>query len=203
MAAQARASSSFCSGSIMRLRINCAPMITTNPGRPQPSEHAAYFSRYIDLVPEDDIVAAVQAQGEELASVLAGIGEEKAAFRYAPEKWSIKQVVGHVTDTERIFNYRLLAIARGEAKPLPGFDENDYMRHASFDEQPFSEVVAGLADTRRATLSLLRGLSSEAWTRKGVANENPTTPRAIAYMIAGHARHHLRVLRERYLTSLS
>ena len=174
-------------------------MITTNPGRPQPSEHAAYFSRYIDLVPEDDILAAVEAQGKEMASLLAGIGEEKSAFRYAPEKWSIKQLLGHVTDTERIFGYRLLAIARGEAKSLPGFDENDYVRNASFDEQPFAELVAGFANVRQATLSLLRGLSAEAWTRNGKANDNPTTPRAIAYMIAGHARHHLRVLRERYL----
>src|SRR5205085_4847084 len=106
-------------------------------------------------------------------------GEEKAAFRYAPEKWSIKQVVGHITDAERVFEYRLLCIARGETQSLPGFDENDYMRNANFDELPFAELVEGLAAARRATLSLVRGLSEEAWTRAGIANQNKTSVRAL------------------------
>lgn len=173
--------------------------MTTIAGRPQTNEHAPYFSRYIDLVPEDDVAGAIEAQGRETAALLAKVSEEKAAFRYSPEKWSIKQVVGHVTDAERVFAYRLMSIARGESQSLPGFDENDYVRNANFDEIPFAELVEGLAATRRATLALVRGLSPEAWTRAGTANEKPTTVRAVAYTLLGHERHHLRVLRERYL----
>jgi hypothetical protein len=175
--------------------------MSTNPGRPQPAEHAPYFSRYIDLVPEEDVIAVIDAQGRETAALLSLVGEEKASFRYAPEKWSIKQVLGHVTDTERIFSYRLLAIARGESKSLPGFDEKDYVRNANFDGRPLSELIDAYSAVRRSTLALLRGLPDESWTRAGTANDNPTSVRAIAYMIAGHERHHLRVLRERYLNA--
>jgi len=173
----------------------------SNPGRPQPGEHAPYFSRYIDLVPEEAVVAALEAQGREIAALLSPLGEEKASFRYAPEKWSVKQVLGHVTDAERIFDYRLLSIARGETKSLPGFDENDYMRGANFDQRSFADLLDDFDATRRATLTLLRGLADEAWTRSGTANENKTSVRAIAYMVAGHARHHLGVLRSRYLAA--
>lgn len=171
----------------------------SNPGRPQAGEHAPYFSRYIDLVPEEDVIGAIEAQGRELTALLSPLGEEKAAFRYAPEKWSVKQVLGHVTDAERIFDYRLLSIARGETKPLPGFDENDYMRGANFDQRSFADLLDDFDATRRSTITLLRGLSDDAWTRAGTANENNTSVRAIAYMVAGHARHHLGVLRSRYL----
>jgi uncharacterized damage-inducible protein DinB len=171
----------------------------SNPGRPQPGEHAPYFSRYIDLVPEEDIIGTIEAQGREMAALLSPLGEEKAAFRYAPEKWSVKQVLGHVTDAERIFDYRLLSIARGETKSLPGFDENDYMRGANFDQRSFADLLDDFDATRRATLTLLRGLSDEAWTRSGMANDNKTSARAVAYTVAGHARHHLGVLRSRYL----
>ena len=167
--------------------------------RPQADEHAPYFSRYIDLVPEEELIPAFEAQTRENAALLAGVGEEKAAFRYAPEKWSIKQVVGHVTDAERVFDYRLLAIARGEQQSLPGFDENDYMRFANFDDRPFADLLDELAAVRRATLLMLRGLSAEAWTRIGTANNARISVRAVAYTLAGLERHHVRVLKERYL----
>src|SRR5947199_1339298 len=109
--------------------------------KPQPNDYAPYFQHYIDLVPEDDIAAAMESQGRDTAALLAGISEEKAAFRYAPDKWSIKQVVGHVTDAERVFAYRLMCIARGESKSLPGFDENEYVREADFDAVPFAQLV--------------------------------------------------------------
>ena len=173
--------------------------MTIKPGRPQPDEHAPYFSRYIELVPEEDIAGAMEAQGRETAALLANVSEEKAAFRYAPDKWSIKQLVGHVTDGERVFAYRLMCIARGESKSLPGFEENDYARSGGFDQRPFAELVDALAATRRATVALVRGVPAEAWTRVGTANDNKTSARAIAYMIVGHERHHLQVLRERYL----
>jgi hypothetical protein len=175
--------------------------MTTMPGRPETAEHAPYFSRYIDLVPEDDIVAAVETQGRETAALLSSLGEEKAAFRYEPDKWSVKQLVGHVTDAERVFAYRVMSIARGEEQSLPGFDEKDYVRNANFDDRSFADLVDDLAATRRATLALLRGLSDEAWTRTGTANQKPTSVRAVAYTLLGHERHHLNVLRERYLTA--
>jgi hypothetical protein len=175
--------------------------MTTIPGRPQTTEHAPYFSRYIDLVPEDDIVGAIESQGSGTAALLAGVSEEKASFRYAPEKWSMKQVVGHVTDAERVFAYRVMCLARGETASLPGFDENDYVRNANFDQRSFAELVEDLAATRRATLALLRGLSAEAWTRVGTANEKQTSVRAVAYTLLGHERHHVRVLKERYLNA--
>jgi len=171
--------------------------------RPQANEHHPYFSRYIDLVPEEDIVGAMEAQARDTAALLAGVGEEKAAFRYAPKKWSVKQVVGHVTDAERVFGYRLLAIARGETQSLPSFDEGDYMRAANFDDRPFADLVDELAAVRHATLLMLRGLSDEAWTRIGTANNAATSARAVAYTLLGHERHHVKVLRERYLASSS
>src|ERR1041385_5080328 len=113
--------------------------------RPQANEYAPYFDRYISLVSEDDLVGAMERQTKETAAQLASISEEKSTFRYAPEKWSIKQLVGHITDSERVFAYRLLCIARGETQSLPGFDENDYMRGSNFDALPFAELVDGLA----------------------------------------------------------
>src|SRR2546423_639753 len=108
--------------------------------RPESSEHASYFARYIDLVPETDVVAALEKQGHETQQLIASLGEEKAAYRYAPEKWSIKGVLGHVADSEKIFGYRLLAIARGESNPLPGYDENDYAKNAHFDSWPLGDL---------------------------------------------------------------
>lgn len=166
--------------------------------RPGPDEYAGFFARYVDSVPDGDIVSQLESQGSATQQLLASIGEERAAYRYAPDKWSIKQVVGHITDSERVFAYRLLAIARGEAQSLPGFDENEYMANVNFDKQTLAELAEGLAATRRATLALVRGLDDEAWTRRGVANNNPVTVRAMAWVTAGHERHHLNVLRERY-----
>ncbi len=171
----------------------------SNPGRPESTEHSPYLSRYIDLVPEEDVVGAVEWQGRETAALLARLSEEKAAFRYAPEKWSVKQVIGHVTDAERVFAYRLMSIARGETRLLAGFDEQEYVRHANFDDRSLADLVDDLVAMRRSTVILLRGLADDTWTRVGTANENRISVRALAYTIVGHERHHLKVLRERYL----
>jgi len=167
--------------------------------KPEANEYAPYYGRYIDLVLEEEMVGAAERQESETAALLAGIGEEKGAYRYAPDKWSIKEVVGHVTDAERVFAYRVMAIARGEQQPLPGFDEKEWMRYAGFDARPFADVVEDLTATRRATLALLRSLPADAWTRTGTASGNPVSARAVAYTLLGHERHHVRVLRERYL----
>lgn len=167
--------------------------------RPAPSEHNPYYTRYIDRVPETDIIAVLEAQAGDTERLLVSIGEEKSLQRYEPGKWSIREVVGHVSDAERLFAYRALAFARGEAKPLPGFDENEYVVQGQFDAVPFGQLVDALKVTRASTLALFRTISAEAWDRVGIANNDPISVRALAFVIAGHERHHLAVLRERYL----
>jgi hypothetical protein len=168
--------------------------------RPESSEYAPYYGRYIDLVPEEDICAALTTEGESTQELLASIGEERSTVRYAPDKWSIRQLVGHVIDSERIFGYRALCIARGEKQPLPGFDQEQYAQGAAFDGLPLRRLAEELALVRRAGVLMLRGLPEPAWHRDGVASDVRVTVRALAYIILGHERHHLRVLRERYLS---
>lgn len=169
--------------------------------RPTADELAPYQQRYVDFVSEDDICAALEAQGNATASFLSGIGEQRAAFRYAPDKWSIKQVAGHMTDCERIFGYRALSIARADTRPLPGFDENEYGAASNADERTLAEIVEELRAVRRSTVALFRGVSDEAWTRAGTANDHRISVRALAFVTLGHERHHLKVLRERYLNT--
>jgi hypothetical protein len=172
-----------------------------NAGRPQTGEYGSYYQRYIDLATEDDIVAALDAQSHETATLLGGISEQQAAHRYEPDKWSVKQLVGHVIDGERIFAYRALSIARGETQPLPGFEQEPYVVNAGSDDRPMSDLAEELATVRRANVMMLRALPAEAWSRVGTASDNPITVRAIAFILLGHERHHLRILRERYLGS--
>ena len=159
---------------------------------------AATEGRYIALVPEDDAVSALQNQMKDTEKLLRSIGEQKATFRYAPDKWSIKTLVRHFTDTERIFAYRILVIARGEKQSLPGFDENSYAAASNADDRKLADLVDEYRAVRAATLALLRGLSAEAWNRTGVANDKSVSVRAIAFNTLGHERHHLKVLREKY-----
>lgn len=166
--------------------------------RPEPSEYAPYFQRYLELVPEDDILGALYGQIEETASILRRVDEERAGYRYAPGKWTIKQVVGHMGDTERILAFRALSIARGETNPLPGFDEDSYVRGGDFDSWPYADLVDSLGIVRRANILMFRNLKPEAWERRGTANQNATSVRGLAYTILGHERHHLQVLRDRY-----
>jgi uncharacterized damage-inducible protein DinB len=166
--------------------------------KPKSDEYAEYYGRYIDQVPDGDVVATLESQANETQKLLASIGEEKAAYRYEPGKWSIKQLVGHIADSERIFAYRLLAFARGEKQPLPGFDQNEYMETANFDSRSLAELAGDLASTRQATLKLVRSLDDQAWSRRGVASDNPVSVRALAWITAGHERHHMKILRERY-----
>jgi uncharacterized damage-inducible protein DinB len=167
--------------------------------RPNENDYATQFSTYIDLVPEEDICSVLETQSGEMQRLLSGLDESRAAYRYAAEKWSVKQVIGHVTDCERIFTYRLLAIARGETQSLPGFDENTYVENAGFDSWRLGDLAESYALTRRSLIVLLQNLPAAAWERRGIANENPITVRALAFAIVGHERHHVRVLREKYL----
>jgi hypothetical protein len=170
-----------------------------NGGRPQPGEYASDYQRYIDLAIEDDVVAALDAQSHETATLLAGISEQQAAHRYEPDKWSVKQLVGHVIDGERIFAYRALRIARGDTTPLPGFDQDPYVANAASDDRPIADLAEEFAVLRKANVMMFRALPEEAWSRAGTASDNAITVRALAFILLGHERHHARILRERYL----
>jgi len=166
--------------------------------RPVAAEYAPYYGRYIDKVPDGDLLRTLEDQGRETQAVLAGLSEAKALYRYAPGKWSVKEVVGHVTDTERVFSYRALRFARGDATALPGFDENAWVPAGSFDARSLADLAAELDAVRRATLALFRGLDAAALARRGTASDNAVSVRAIAWIIAGHERHHVALLHERY-----
>ena len=166
--------------------------------RPAATEYPAYAQRYVDLVPEEDIIAGLETQGRETALILRALTEEKAKWRYAPEKWSIKTLVRHFTDAERVFGYRALAIARGDKQSLPGFEENEYAAASDADQQRMRDLADEYESVRRSTVAFYRGLTQEAWKRSGTANNNPSTVRGLAYTTLGHERHHLRVLREKY-----
>ena len=166
--------------------------------RPAQSEFDPYYARYVDLVPEGDVIASLRAQGDATAALVARVGEERGGHRYAPGKWSVREVLGHIADTERIMAYRALRVARGDATPLPGFDENVYVAAAGFDTRSLASIAAELRAVREATVHLLAGLEPRAVGVQGSANGSPITPRALAWIIAGHERHHLAILRERY-----
>ena len=174
-------------------------MSATAPARPEASEYAPYYERYVSLVPDGDVVETLARQNEEVLALFGGITEERAGFRYEPGKWSIKEVVGHVIDTERVFAYRALAIARGDRAALPGMDQEEYMAGSDFDARTLADLAEEFSHLRRANVLMLRGLPPGAWSRRGVASGNEVTVRALAYIIAGHVAHHVQVLRTRYL----
>jgi hypothetical protein len=176
------------------------PVPDTYDSAPAASEHAPYYGRYIGLVPSGDIIATLERQGEETSRLLNGLSAEKADFRYAPAKWSIKEVIGHLTDAERIFSYRALRFARGDDTPLAGFDENDYAPAGEFGARSLEDLVADLRAARASTVALFRGLPASAMTRGGEASGVRVTVRALAWITAGHELHHVTILRERYLT---
>jgi DinB superfamily len=173
-------------------------MSTATIGRPQPGEYAPYYDRYISLVQGDNILEILDDERRQFVLMMSGRSEDDGNFRYAAGKWTVKELIGHINDTERIFAYRILRIARGDQTPIEGFEQDDYVRNADFNSRSLEEMVEDYIAVRRATLSLLRNLSPEAWTRKGIANNNEVTVRAIAYTLAGHDLHHRRILEERY-----
>ena len=167
--------------------------------RPEKGEYAEYYERYISLVEENDIVAVLENQQTELLELFKQITEEKSRFAYAEGKWSIKEVIGHLTDGERIFAYRALRISRADQTPIEGFEQDGYIENSNFNNTKLSELTEELILTRKSNLIFFRNLTEEAWLRTGTASENPVSVRALAYIIAGHIRHHLKILNERYL----
>jgi DinB superfamily len=167
--------------------------------RPGTDEFAPYYAGYVNGVPDGDIVALLEQQGRDLAALLAGRNAERADHRYAPDKWSVKEVVGHISDAERIFTYRALRISRGDATPLPGYDQDAYVARAQFGRRELTDLLAEFAAVRAATVTLFGAMNDEESRRAGSANGGSVTARALAYIAAGHDRHHARILRERYL----
>jgi hypothetical protein len=167
--------------------------------RPQAGESASYYDRYISLVPGNDILTTLDEQRRHMLLLLSGRTESDGDLRYAPDKWSLKEVLGHINDTERIMSYRALRIARGDATPIEGYEQDDYVRNGPFARLSLSDLIEDYIAVRRATISLFRILDEPAWTRRGVANKNEVTVRALAYIIAGHELHHRRILEEKYL----
>ena len=166
---------------------------------PATDEYGAFYAGYVARVPlGSDILELLAQQREETLARFRAVPEQHGGCRYAPGKWSVKEVVVHLGDAERILAYRALRIARGDATPLPGFDENAYAPLTGADAQPLAALAEVWGDVRRATLSLFGHLPGEAWTRRGTASGMPVSVRALAWIIAGHERHHLEVLGERY-----
>jgi hypothetical protein len=169
-----------------------------NIGRPETGEYALYYDRYISLVGGGSIVATLDSQRREMMMLLSCRNNADGDFRYAPGKWTAKELVSHVCDTERVFAYRALCIARGDRTPLPSFDQDGYARNSPFASRPLSELIEDYIAVRRASLTLFRNLDDQAWKRRGIANSNETSVRALAYMIAGHELHHRKILEEKY-----
>jgi len=168
--------------------------------RPESSEFAPYYERYTSLVPEGDIVSLLTMQLQEALQVLRGIDEARAGYRYAEDKWSIKQLLGHIIDSERIFAYRALRFARNDQNPLTGFDQEDFVRGGNFDARTIADLIDEFEYVRRASIHLFKPLNDEEWLRSGVANDAPVTVRALACIMAGHVIHHLQILQTRYLS---
>jgi hypothetical protein len=167
-------------------------------GRPDASEHAPYYGKYIQLVPEEDIVKMMSTQVDQTLGYLRSLPGSAGNIRYAPDKWSVTEVIGHMSDTERVFAQRALFFARNAPGALPGMEQDDWMNAATFGAQQLKDVIAEFEHIRKSNLYFFRQLSEAAWNRRGVANGNEFSVRAIAYIIVGHERHHLNILKTRY-----
>jgi hypothetical protein len=176
-------------------------LIAPTIARPEPTEYTTYYDRYISLITGTDILGTLDSQRRQMLLLLCGREESEGNLRYAPDKWSVNEVLGHVCDTERIFAYRALRISRGDRTPIEGFEQDDYVRNAPFANRPLAEVIEDYIAIRRATLTLLRNLDEQAWLRRGIANKNEVSVRAIAYLTAGHELHHRRILEEKYFAT--
>ena len=175
-------------------------MTATLIARPGTDEYAPYYGTYIGKVPDGDLRAMLASQLAETLALIRSIPESRGGHRYAPDKWSIKGVLGHLADSERIFSYRALRIGRGDATPLPGFEQDDYVPMGNFDARTLRDLADELAAVRQATIQLFAHLDQAAFERRGTASGKPVSVRALAYIIAGHELHHVGILKTRYLS---
>lgn len=174
-------------------------MSTSATARPEKSEYPTYCEGYVSRVPDGDIVGTLGKQLDETLALLHSIPEARGDFRYAEGKWSIKELIGHVIDSERIFAYRALRFGRGDATPLAGFEQDDYVRGAAFDKRSLSDLANEYEHVRRSSISLFSNLEENAWNKRGAANNNEVSVRGLAFIVAGHERHHVEILKTRYL----
>lgn len=172
--------------------------MSTSAARPGPDEYAHFFAGYVARVPDGDILAILEAQLSATRALLAPLSRERALARPTPEDWNVLEVLGHITDGEQVFAYRALRIGRGDATPLAGFEQDDYVRAGRFAERELDELLEAYAAQRRATLATLRSFDGEAWLRRGVVSGHPCSARAWAYIAAGHELHHIADFHERY-----
>ncbi len=171
------------------------------PARPDRTEAADYYFHYIDQVADGDIVRTLASQRDETVAYLERLPEERAGYRYAADKWTLRSVVGHLNDTERLFTARAFWFARGFETPLPSFDQNVAITTGGFDSRTWRSLVDEFAAVRAGTIAFFASLPQDAWDRRGIASGNPFTVRALAYLIAGHVTHHMRIVGERYLAA--
>lgn len=169
------------------------------PERPEPNEYAPYYHTYISRITSDDIVDVLETQSEEMLALMSGISEEKSLHRYAPGKWSIRELLNHVSDAERVFLFRALWFARGYSEPLPSFEQEVAVAAARADEFSWDSHVEDFRRVRQSTLSFFHNLPEDAWLKTGAASGNEVSVRALAYILGGHADHHAAILKERYL----
>lgn len=167
--------------------------------RPEASEYAPYYETYVSKVPDGDIVHLLATQIDDTVALLRDLSDEQAAHRYAPNKWSVREVVGHMNDSERIFAYRALRFSRNDATPIPGFEQESFTAASNFEDRALNDLLAEFRSIRLDTVHLFTGMSDAMMTRQGTASNATVSVRAIAYIIAGHERHHVGLLRERYL----
>jgi hypothetical protein len=173
--------------------------LATSIGRPEAGEYDPYYERYVSLVNTDDIVTTLQRQPEDTQALLRPLSAKQAEFRYAPGKWSVKEVLGHLNDTERILSYRALRIGRGDKTPIEGFEQDDYVPNGRFGQRTLEDLLDEFLTIRKATVQLFAHFDATAAERRGTANQKQISARALAYIIAGHELHHRRILEEKYL----
>lgn len=167
--------------------------------RPEKTEYGEFYNRYISLVPGGDIISELSAQPTQLQDIFVSMPEDRGTYAYADGKWTIKELLSHLIDGERIFGYRALRISRGDKTPIEGFEQDDYIEHSHANERSLADLLEEFNLLRRANLIVLNYLSDEDWKRMGTASDTPVSVRALAYIMAGHVTHHLNILRERYL----
>ncbi|HWT89409.1 MAG TPA: DinB family protein, partial [Candidatus Angelobacter sp.] len=170
--------------------------------RPEATEYAEFYAGYVSKVPGTDAVSVLESQRLQMVQLFAGRSERDGSFRYAPGKWTVKEVLGHVTDTERIFTYRALRIARGDQTPLASFEQDDYVKNGGFGERTLASLAEEFALVRGASIALFRSFSQEAWSRRGIASQKEVSVRGLAFITAGHQIHHRLILEERYFPAI-
>jgi len=174
-------------------------MTSLSTTKPEAGEYAPYYARYVDLVPSGNIIETLRRQMTDTLTLLSSLTQEQANHRYSPEKWSVKEIIGHLVDSERVFSYRALRFARNDRTPLPGFEQDGYVVNGGFDRRELSDLAKEYEMVRGGSIKLFEGLDGEAWERRGMANESEVSVRALAWIIGGHELHHKEVIKSRYL----